>query len=178
MHPTFEINKKAWNSILFSLQTTFIQIASRRDFNDAKIESLTAEYSSLIGSNTFILLKAASDISTYTHSYGITPTHGVYDEFKNIYFIGMAITEVLNTKAKFELSELHQLAMLRLLDLRLLTPYKANRDQLTDRIKVAIKNKTIKDHLGSYGWYLTYKCLYNAAHEANGGKKQISQSTL
>lgn len=129
-------------------------------------EALASEYAGIVNANREELFRATTQMMVaYINFYRVHPNEGAYDEFKSIYFIGMAMSARLINDGHNELNKLHLRAMLRLLDLRLEVPHKAFRSQLSDRIKKAINNDCINKHYGDYGWYLIYKCLFNAANE-------------
>ena len=96
-----------------------------------------------------------------------TRHHRAYDEFKGIYFTGMAVSERLAQSGLLDLDKLHQRAMLRLLDIRLEHPHKAFRKDLSDKVRTVITHGKVLEHFGKYGWYLIHKCLYNAANESS-----------
>jgi hypothetical protein len=50
------------------------------------------------------------------------------------------------------------------LDFRL-SSRNARRVELSNRIRSVINNNALDEHLGKYGWYLIYKCLFNAASD-------------
>lgn len=164
-HPYIEVNKKSWGIILTSLQQTIALIASGSGSTEAQADAYLNQYSSVINANANGIYEAATTgINQYINFYNISPKEGVYDEFKNIYFLGTAITIWLNKSGLADLNKLHQKAMLRLLDLRLLVPHDVRRPTLSDRVTSAINNNALNEHFGMYGWYIVYKCLFNAAN--------------
>lgn len=112
-----------------------------------------------------LFISAAVEMDKYLNFYQVIPTNGEYDEFKGIYFFGMEISKRLKFLELRELNKFHLKAVLTLLDYRLETPYNIQRPILTERINLMIENDAIEDHLGMYGWYIIYKCLYNAEDE-------------
>lgn len=170
-HPFVEINKESFGVILERLKETLILVADKSNKTEPEIDALLAQYVTIIDSDVFAL--AVAGITQYINFYNVAPREGIYDEFKNIYFLGAAISQKLDSVGLADLRKLHQLAILRLLDLRLVHPYKVNRPTLTERVVSAIKNDSLNAHFGLYGWYITYKCLYNAALEAVGKKGNI-----
>lgn len=170
-HPYIQINKKAWGTILDSLKKCVVLISSKTGSNHAQVEEYLRQYTSIINTNSEgIFTAAATGIYQYINFYKISPREGIYDEFKNIYFLGAAITIWLNKLGLADLNKLHQKAVLRLLDHRLLKPHGAYRKTLSARVVSAINNNVLYEHFGTYGWYLIYKCLFNAA--SDNAKKQ------
>lgn len=105
-----------------------------------------------------------SELAYYLNFYNVTPANDVYDEFKNFYFLGMAITTELEKRGVKDLVKLQLKAVLHLLNVRL-NSVGAHRVQLTRRLSNAIDNGAIKSDFGRFGWYILYKCLFNAATE-------------
>jgi hypothetical protein len=169
MHPYIQINLSAWKTILESLKQAIILIADETGSSEDEIKGIIQQYSTIIADDD-IAIYAMLGIKQYIDTYKVAPSEGIYDEFKNIYFLGAAITQKLNTEGFSELRQIHQLAVLRLLDARLYHPYKVNRPVLSQRVASTIKNNSVNDHFGMFGWYLIYKCLFNAASEGNNKK--------
>lgn len=107
----------------------------------------------------------ALGMSEYVNFYEVYPKEGEHDEFKGIYFTGMAVSKLLVTVGLLDLNKYHLKAVLGLMDFRLENPHKISRKLLTERIKSMIDNNVLEAHLGKYGWYLTYKCLFNSVNE-------------
>lgn len=169
-NPIIEINRLNWYKILGVLQDTFLFIANNLYSSKSKneLEQLLNEYHTTIDTNKAAILEGCTgEITRYVNSYQVSATDYLFDEFKAIYFLGVAITAQLERAGYVELKKIHQKTVLHLLNMRLISPYKALRPQLAQRINMAIDNNTVKEHLGIYGWYLLYKCLYNAAHDAH-----------
>ncbi|MFA6120176.1 MAG: hypothetical protein WCT35_00175 [Sideroxydans sp.] len=171
-NPYIQLNKESWEIILNSLKETVVLIVAAQPNSDiAQIKEYLKQYTTVINNNSErIFDEASNNIQQYINFYKVSPQEGIYDEFKNIYFLGEAITIFLNSMGWVDLTKIHRKAMLRLLDVRLEVPHKAYRKALSSRIISTIDNNMVEKHFGTYGWYLTYKCLYNAA--ANQ-KKQI-----
>lgn len=112
-----------------------------------------------------VFINTALSMDKYLNSYQVYPKDGDYDEFKGIYFTGMVIAKHLEHVGLLELKKIHLKAVLGLMDFRLDNPLKCSRKLLTERIISMIDNDKIHDHMGMYGWYITYKCLYNSANE-------------
>lgn len=163
-HPYITINKESWGTVLKSYTQALALIADKELGSLTLVESQLAQYAAVINTNSSQIFElAASGIQQYLNFYRVSPQEGIYDEFKNIYFLGSAISETLKASGLADLNKLHQKAMLRLLDFRLQHPFKAYRPALSSRLVAAINNNTVQQHFGSYGWYIIYKCLYNAA---------------
>ncbi len=114
-----------------------------------------------------------SELSYYLNFYNVIPANDVYDEFKNFYFLGMAITTELEKRGVKDLVKLQLKAILHLLDVRL-NSVGARRAPLTHRLSNAIDNGAIKKDFGRFGWYILYKCLFNAAYERDNHNYLIS----
>lgn len=166
-HPFVTIHGNDWIELLNYLKQTIYFLAREEDKKtEDEARKFISEYVTQIEENREnIFLVTAHGIVKYLNFYNVMPHEGVHDEFKGIYFTGMAVSEHLNNLELTELNKLHLRAMLRLLDFRLAFPHKVNRKLLTTRIKSVINNNSVDKHLGLYGWYITYKCLFNAANE-------------
>lgn len=165
-HPLVVVHGSQWTEFLTHLKETIAFLARNDGIDKDETRLLISQYVKEIEDNKDnIFLASAYGIVTYLNFYNVRPTEGVHDEFKGIYFTGMAVSEHLHKLGLAELNKLHLRAMLRVLDFRLAMPHKARRDLLTERIRSIIDNGTIEAHLGKYGWYITYKCLFNAANE-------------
>ncbi|MBD9359934.1 hypothetical protein [Methylomonas fluvii] len=163
-HPYIQINGNYWVETLKFLQETIVAIALK-ELSQEEAFNYSATYASLANNNKEKIFNASVLlISSYINFYKVSPREGIYDEFKLIYFLGIAVSIQLKSNGLYDLDKMHLRAVLRLLDLRLHEPHRANRQVLSDRITKAINNGVIQDHFGSYGWYLIYKCLYNAAN--------------
>jgi hypothetical protein len=165
-HPLVIVHGRDWSKFLKYIKETIALLAFSDGLDVASVDALVKKYLGEIEVNREdIFLATAGDIVRYLNFYKVFPTEGVHDEFKGIYFTGMAVSRRLDHLGLVDLNKFHLRAMLRLLDFRLAEPYKANRTQLTQRIRSVIDNNVLGEHLGKYGWYLIYKCLYNAANE-------------
>lgn len=167
-HPYVMVNGDRWIIFLEHFRDTIAAIARLDKKTDAEIAELSDSYVRAIEDNrNKIFLATASGMVRYIHFYNVAPKEGAYDEFKGIYFIGMAVSLRLLDLGLADLNKLHLRAMLRLLDMRLREPYDIRRPTLSERILSLINNGAnlaIDEHLGTYGWYLIYKCLYNSVH--------------
>lgn len=104
------------------------------------------------------------ELSYYIVAYDIHPENNILDEFKNFFFIGTAIATELQNQGHKDLTTFQLLAIQKLFDFRL---FKVNslRPDLTIRLVKAIDNASITTDFGRFGWYITYKCLFNAAKD-------------
>lgn len=141
-----------------------VSLLVQNESNDVSVITNTnLRYAAFIQQNMeSIADNMQSEMAYYLNFYNVTPANDVYDEFKNFYFLGMAITSELEKRGIKDLVKLQLKALLHLLDVRLST-VSANRTQLTKRLSNAIDNGAIKNDFGRFGWYILYKCLYNAA---------------
>lgn len=165
-HPYVIVNGKFFAEMSTYLQETLVAIALNDGVSEEAVAIWAAQYADVVNKNRQHVFEiTARKITEYINFHQVQPKDGVYDEFKGIYFIGMAITDCLLATGLVDLNKFHQRAMLRLLDLRLEFPHKAYRKVLSERVRKTIENHCIEPHFGKYGWYITYKCLFNAANE-------------
>lgn len=171
-HPFLQLNSKNWVLILDKLKDLVGALPAREGVPAEEIQRMVQNYHGVIEAyRDYILDATYGDLQRYINFYNVKPRDGAFDEFKHIHFIGMAVSRRLNLMGLADVNKYHLRAMLRLLDIRLEEPYRARRPQLTERIRALIDNgasAAIEQHLGMYGWYLVYKCLYNAAQERAG----------
>lgn len=130
--------------------------ASSDDFE----ESL-ASYASVIEENCEAIYRvAAAEISTYLNLYNIHANKSA-DEFKIIYYVGVAIERHLQRVGLAYVGQVHSFAMVGLLDFRLQTlNYK--KPQLTKALTRLIKLGKLESELGATGCYMIYKCVSTA----------------
>lgn len=165
-HPLVMVNGSEWTKFLKYTKETIVLLADHDGLHPDDIEKLIGRYVKEIEDNRDnIFLATAMGIVQYLNFYNVIPSEGVHDEFKGIYFTGMAVSQHLNRLGLADLNKLHLRAVLRLLDFRLEEPFKVRRLVLTARIRSVVDNNAVDTHLGKYGWYLIYKCLYNAAND-------------
>ena len=170
-HPYITVNGKHWVEILHHLQTALTAISLKQGNSEEQTEEFTKKYHETIEEKKPILFEvAALGIVNYCNFYKITPDKGVHDEFKGIYFAGVAISKYLVDLGLVDINKLHLKAMLALLDFRL-SKRNACRKDLSERVRTIINNNGLDEHLGKYGWYLLYKCLYNAAENKSDSTK-------
>lgn len=164
-HPLVIVHGSEWTKILKYLEQTIALLALHDGIKEEEVTNLIEQYVREVQDNRQdIFLSTAVGIVEYLNFYKVFPTEGVHDEFKGIYFTGMAVSKHLVRLGLADLNKLHLRALLRLLDFRLEEPFKVRRPVLTERIRSVIDNNALESHLGKYGWYLIYKCLYNAAN--------------
>lgn len=164
-HPYVTVNGKTWVEILTHLQTALAAISLESGISEADTKALVETYHKTIEGKKGVLFEmAAIGIVEYCNFYKVTPAKGVHDEFKGIYFTGIAVSEYLVQLGLVDINKLHLKAMLALLDFRL-SSRNARRVELSDRVRLVINNNALKEHFGKYGWYLIYKCLFNAAEQ-------------
>lgn len=164
-HAYITLQATAWAKFLEHFKNTISYLALNDGMDETTVAALIEQYTKGInGHREHIFEHIARDIVAYINFYNVAPKEGIYDEFKGIYFTGMVVSKYLVGLGLVDLNKLHLRAVLRLLDYRLKEPYGANRPVLSERIRSIIDNNVIESHLGKYGWYLIYKCLYNAAN--------------
>lgn len=165
-HPLVMVHGSEWTKLLKYLKESISLIALHDGISEEAVEILIANYVKAIEEDKEnIFLFTANGILQYLNFYNVIPTQGVHDEFKGIYFTGMAVSDRLIQLGFADLNKLHLRAVLRLLDFRLAEPHKIRRPDLTTRIRTVIDNNSVESHLGKYGWYLIYKCLFNSVNE-------------
>lgn len=165
-HPLAILNQKIWVETLGYLTSSLTAVLFRAQLPESEVRILAAQYHSIIKDHqSQIFESTGQDISEYTGDFVVRPSAGIADEFKAIYFLGVNIAKCL--VAYPELKRWHHKAVLGLLDFRLEQPYRANRPALTQRLTHVIDKDLIEHHLGKNGWYLLYKCLYNAAKDTH-----------
>lgn len=165
-HPLVTVNGKEWTKYLDHFQHAIGFLALQDGLDEQNVESLINQYHvSILDDMNNIFLQTAMSIVQYLNFYNVMPTQGVHDEFKGIFYTGMAVSDKLVSIGLLDLNKYHLRAVLGLLDFRLDNPHKVRRPALSQRIRSVIDNNAINTHLGKYGWYLTYKCLYNSANE-------------
>ena len=120
-HPLIEINRQSWLDILNIMKDTLPVVASRIEghvYSIGTIDGFLKDYSETINYNMQdILSGCAGEIARYLNSYRVEPRDYV-DEFKGIYFLGVAITAQLNRSGHAELRRIHQFTTLHLLNSR------------------------------------------------------------
>ncbi|MDC4756691.1 hypothetical protein NQ807_11965 [Acinetobacter baumannii] len=133
---------------------------------ESVIDPMEEQWIELINRNfQEIYIQTHEKVNKYLNFYNVLPDKLSSDEFKYIYFIGMTVADKLKEEGMVDHARYHLKAILRLLDYRLKDPYDAYRPQLSLRIQKTIDNHKINEHFGEFGWYLLYKCLFNAAKE-------------
>jgi len=154
----------AIDTLKFFRQT--VSFLAQDEFLDvSKVTDINLRYSVFIQNNIDVIAdNMQSELAYYLNFYNVTPANDVYDEFKNFYFLGMAITTELEKLGVKDLVKLQLKALLQLLNVRL-NSVGAHRVPLTHRLSNAIDNGAIKNDFGRFGWYILYKCLYNSSTE-------------
>jgi hypothetical protein len=165
-HPLVIVHGSEWIKILHYIKQTIALFALSEGNSEEDVAKLIEQYVNEIEENRQdIFLQTAVGIVEYLNFYKVFPTEGVHDEFKGIYFTGVAVSRHLVRLGLADLNKFHLKALLRLLDFRLEEPHKIRRPRLTERVLSVIDNNAMDAHLGKYGWYLIYKCLYNSVNE-------------
>ena len=174
-HPIALIRKAEWNQWLEKFKETFaLKLLNSGQLSEQAIDQTIFDMVNLVESEKGTVFEmAASAISNYCGIYCVSPKDQLLDEFKHIYFLGTAVAHFLSGKGKSEWARTQLLVVQDLLDFRLMYPLKANRPNLTHRIIRTIQLDKVQDNLGRFGWYLIYKCLFNAACD-----KQASSHTM
>ena len=166
MTQRFELDRKIYFEALEQIQKTIVSIVLEEGrIPESVVEPMNEQWVDVINRNYEDLFTQVYErINKYLNFYNVQP-HKQSDEFKYFYFSGMVIADKLNNEGMVEHAKYHLRAILKILDYRLESPYKAKRPQLSERIEKAIENREIEKHFGEYGWYMIYKCLFNSAHD-------------
>lgn len=165
-HPLVVLYGSEWIKFLKHIKETIALLALKDGTDQDTVATLIKQYvDNIEDGRDGIFISSARGIVEYLNFYRVFPTEAVHDEFKGIYFIGMDVSKHLMSLGLADLNKLHLRAMLALLDFRLEHPHKASRSVLTERMRAIIDNNAVEAHLGKYGWYLIYKCLFNASND-------------
>lgn len=163
MHSTSSLN--AVKTLQFFRETITRIARDEQCLADPTVTDIGIRYAGFIENNyKKIFENMAAELGYYLNFYNVYPSNDVYDEFKNYYFLGTAITKELEQRGMRDIAKLQLLAIQRLLDIRL-EEVNARRAKLTKRIVDAIENGSVAADFGRFGWYILYKCLFNAATE-------------
>jgi|CXWL01.1.fsa_nt_gi hypothetical protein len=143
-----------------------VALLAQNTIGNVQVETeINLRYAAFIQNNIVTIAeKMQSELAYYLNFYKVTPADDIYDEFKNFYFLGMAIAAELENLGAKDLEKLQLKAILQLLNVRLKS-VGAYRHQLSRRLSNAIDNGAIKNDFGRFGWYILYKCLFNATTE-------------
>ena len=156
------------NAITFYIleEVTSGKVTGEQKVIEEKADTYARLYYEAVNKNrSEIFESTALSMAEYLNFYQVYPKDGEHDEFKGIYFTGMAVSRQLVTLGLLDLNKCHLIAVLGLMDFRLDKPHQISRERLTKRIKSMIDNNVLDAHLGKYGWYLIYKCLYNSVSD-------------
>ena len=118
-----------------------------------------------------IYLATSSRVAKYLNDYGIETRR--VDEYKVIYFMGMAIAHMMEAEnSGLAFIQMHLLGTFSILDARL-HEIGCFRPSLTKNITKLIVSNELQSETGKTGLYLTYKCLSNFSKEIEPNKKNI-----
>lgn len=106
---------------------------------------------------------AADELNAYLNLYGVRASFSA-DEFKLIYFMGRAITYQLRNIGYHEIAQVHQIAMLGMLDYRLRT-LEISKKQMLNAMATLVRSEKFDSELGKTGCYLAYKCVSTTAKD-------------
>jgi hypothetical protein len=104
-----------------------------------------------------IFKAAAAGINTYLNLYSVRAATSA-DEYKIVYFLGLAIERRLEEMGYAELAQVHMFSMIGLLDFRLRT-LKINKPNLMVAMTRLVKQGRFREQLGQNGGYLIYKSV-------------------
>lgn len=123
-------------------------------------QSLVAYKKTVLDNAESICRAAAAGIGTYLYDYDIRPNESV-DEYKHIYFIGLAIHSQLKARALHHAARVHLVSMIGLLDYRLKS-LGYDKPQLRKAMVKLIRHDKFETDLGAIGCYLIFKCVSTA----------------
>jgi hypothetical protein len=104
-----------------------------------------------------IFKAAAAGINAYLNLYSVRAAKSA-DEYKIIYFLGLAIERQLQEMGYAELAQVHMFSMIGLLDYRLRT-LGIDKPSLRIALTKLIKQGKFEEQLGRNGGYLIYKSI-------------------
>ena len=120
-------------------------------------QSLVA-YCKIIRDNADAIYRAATaGVSRYIYDYSIHVDPTV-DEFKCVYFLGLAIHTKLLANGQPHAANVHLFTMIGLLDARLRT-MGFGKKQLLKAMMMVVRDGQFERDLGTNGCYLIYKCV-------------------
>jgi len=109
-----------------------------------------------------IIDNAFTETVRYLNYYSVIPTDSV-DEFKLIYFLGRAISSVMDKQSLPEARKLTDIVTISLLDRRLEYKGGKSRPMMTRALNRIATHDDFDEKLGVHGMYLMYKCVDNTA---------------
>ncbi|WP_395391527.1 hypothetical protein WBP07_12805 [Novosphingobium sp. BL-8A] len=122
-------------------------------------------YEDVITANKDDIFRAAAfGISGYSNLYRVMPRES-FDEFKLIYYLGIAIERRLSHAGHAKTAQIHMFAMIGLMD-EALRNRKVIKPLLTGAMTQLIRFNHFYKELGNTGCYLTYKCSSTAPKHA------------
>ena len=129
-------------------------------------------YTAFIDSEMERIYRATSSrVTKYLNDYDIEVQR--VDEYKVIYFMGMAIAHMMEAEnSGLAFIQMHLLGTFSILDARL-HEIGCFRPSLTKNITKLIVSNELQSETGKTGLYLTYKCLSNFSKEIEPNKKNI-----
>lgn len=137
---------------------------------DAELDSLIEDMSLVASDPDLLFIEAAmNEMNRYAVNYNVK-FHDA-DEFKLIYFTGMALCKQFASKGAVNAVTLIQYVIIWMMDDCLAyakshvydtsVDSEDGRVELKERINCAIKNKALEKHFGVYGVLIAYKSLHN-----------------
>lgn len=110
-----------------------------------------------------IYYSACVEIYRYCEFFCVFPKNQSVDEYKLIYFLGIAFIKELQKEEKSYVEEINLLWNTIFYKLTKALEFESNvwRKDLIDRLSKAVKQNKIDSYLGEYGVYLLYKCQSN-----------------
>lgn len=140
---------------------TFAHSYARLNSGPADFDQDLAIYDSLINSKSDDIIRAAAfSITGYSHLYKVLPRE-TFDEFKIIYYLGLAIERHLTKAGHAKIVQVHMFTLIGLMD-EALRRKGVVKPQLTGAMTQLIRFGYFDRELGNTGCYLIYKCSSTA----------------
>lgn len=133
--------------------------------DSAKFNEILFTYSEIIGpAYGDICREAAEGISSYLNLYNVRAEESA-DEYKVIYYLGMAIFKRLQHAKADEAAKIHLFGMIGMLDFRLLD-IGVDKPPLRRALMELVRYNRFESELGATGCYLIYKCVSTVDRDA------------
>ena len=111
-------------------------------------------------------------VGQYMNQFKIHAVNTI-DEYKSIYFLGIAISSILDGYEFHSTAKVNLFSMVKMLDYRL-TTLNAFRPQMSVALQDQIRRNKFYDKFGNTGCYLLYKCIGSAVSERDNVLSDIT----
>jgi len=162
MSKTIEvILKKDFRDLIQVYIATFAHSYARLNSGPADFDKDLVVYDNLINAKAEDIIRAAAfGISGYSNLYKVMPRE-TFDEFKIIYYLGLAIEKHLTKAGHAKIVQVHMFTLIGLMD-EALKRKGVLKPQLTGAMTTLIRFGHFDRELGNTGCYLIYKCSSTA----------------